>query len=179
VKRWPQVRAGLIALALAIGLVDGCPLPVPPYDSKLQKDIVEAVRPVQRVVLTPFRWITRVFHVTQRWALFQVARRETFRLEVFGRRGDTWELLFRAGDGDHDRYGDLLLDARVRGSWYPAEERSARQFGPFSEWFLAKVLADHSEYAAARLQFERVVLEPAEGTVRGTGAFVMRMEKAR
>ncbi|MBL9013060.1 MAG: hypothetical protein JNL83_02725 [Myxococcales bacterium] len=177
-KRWPQVRAGLIALVLAVGLVDGCPLPVPPYDSELQREVVEAVRPVQHVVLTPFRWISRVFHVTQRWALFQVARRETFRLEVAGRRGDTWELLFRAGDGDHDTYRGLLLDARVRGAWYPAD-RAAHQFGPFSDWFLAKVLADHPEYAAARLQFERVVLEPAEGTVRGTGAFVMRMEKVR
>ena len=178
-KRWPQVRAGLIALALAIGLVDGCPLPVPPYDSELQEDIVEAVRPVQRAVMTPFRWITRVFHVTQRWALFQVARRETFRLEVLGRRDDAWELVFRAGDSDHDTYDHLLRDARVRGAWYPAEERAARQFGPFSAWFLAKVLADHPEYAAVRLQFERVVLEPAEGMVRGTGAFVMRMEKPR
>ena len=178
-KRWPQVRAGLIALALAIGLVDGCPLPAPPYDSELQQDITEAIRPVQRVVLTPVRWITRVFHVTQRWALFQVARRKTFRLEVFGRRGDTWELLFRAGDDDHQTYRGLLLESRVRGTWYPAEERAPRQFGLFSDWFLAKVLADHPEYAAARLQFERVELEPGEGAVRGTGAFVMRMEKTR
>ena len=175
---WPQARAGLIALAIAVGLVEGCPLPPRQYASAWQLPIIDVVRPIQNVVLTPFRWITQVAYVSQRWSLFQVAPRNTFRLEVEGQRGDAWELVYRAGDADHDEYDDLLLDDRVRGAWY-ATERAARQFGPFSAWFLGKVLADHPEYGAARLRFERVVLVPEDGTIRGTGAFVMPMERRR
>lgn len=177
-KRWPQLRGGLIALAITIGLVDGCPLPPPQYVAAWQRPIVDVVRPVQRAVMTPFRWITRVFLVTQRWALFQVAPRDRYRLEVEGRRGDDWQLVFRAGDPAHDEYAGLLLDERVRGAWNPLD-RPAMQFGPFSDWFLGKVLADHPEYGAARLRFERIVLAPEDGEVRGTGAFVMPMERSR
>ena len=168
----------MIALAITVGLVDGCPLPPSEYAASWQRPIVDVVRPVQRALMTPFRWITRVFVVTQRWGLFQVAPRDRYRLDVEGRRGESWELVFRAGDPDHDAYAGLLLDERVRGAWNPTD-RAAPQFGPFSDWFLGTVLADHPEYAAARLQLERVVLAPEDGEVRGSGTFVMRQERVR
>lgn len=168
----------MIALAIVLGLVDGCPLPEPGYVSPRQKPIVDVVRPVQHAVLAPVRWVTRMFRFSQRWALFQVAPRETYRLDVEGQRDNQWELVFRAGDPEHDEYRALLFTDRVRGAWYPAAH-PAHQFGPFSEWFLGKVLADHPEYRAARLRFEKVVLAPEDGEVRGTGWYVMPMERAR
>jgi hypothetical protein len=175
-KRWPQVRAGAIALAIVIGLIDGCPLPQPGYEAPWQQPIVDVVRPVQRALMRPFMWIQRALVVTQRWALFQIAPSERYRLEVHGKRGGAWELLFRAGDPDHDAYAALLLDERVRGAWNPTD-RPPLQLRPFAQWFLGHVLAEHAELSAARLRFERVVLE--DGEVRGTGAYVMPMERAR
>ena len=168
----------MIALAITIGLVDGCPLPESGHVASWQQPIVDVVRPVQRAVLTPLRWVTDLFRFSQRWALFQGARTETFRLEVEGQREGRWELVFRAGDHEHDEYRSLLLAARIRGAWYP-DDRPAHQFGPFSDWFLGKVIADHPEYAAARLRFEKVVLAPEDGEVRGSGWYVMPMERAR
>lgn len=170
------MRAGAIALVIAIGLVDGCPLPPRAYVQPWQAPIVDVVRPLQRTLLWPFRWIQRGLAITQRWALFQVAPRDRYRLEVHGRRGTEWELLFRAGDPAHATYADLLLDERVRGAWNP-EDRAARQLGTFAPWFLGHVLADHPELAAARLWFERIVIE--DGTVHGTGLYVMPFERTR
>ena len=175
-KRWPHARAGLIALAIAIGLVDGCPLPPPAYVRPWQAPIVDVLRPIQREVLRPFRWVQRALLVTQRWALFQVADRDRYRLEVAGQRGGAWELLFRAGDPDHDAYATLLLDERVRGAWNPTDH-AALQFLEFAPWFLGHVLAEHPELVAARLQFERIVIE--DGEARGTGAYVMPVERRR
>ncbi|MBA3463620.1 MAG: hypothetical protein H0T46_26925 [Deltaproteobacteria bacterium] len=175
-KRWPRIRAGAIALAIVVGLIEGCPLPEPGYEAPWQQPIVDVVRRVQRVVLRPFMWIQRTLVVTQRWALFQVAARERYRLELQGRRGGDWELMFRAGDPDHAAYAGLLLDERVRGAWNPTD-RTPLQFGPFAQWFLGHVLAEDAELSAARIRFERVVLE--DGDVRGTREYVMPMERAR
>ena len=50
-RRWPEVRAGLIALAIALGLVDGCPLPAPEHVLPWQAPIVDVVRPIQHAIL--------------------------------------------------------------------------------------------------------------------------------
>lgn len=166
----------MIALALVVGLIDGCPLPPERYVRPWQQPIVDVVRPIQQALMRPFAWVTRVFRVTQRWALFQVAPRDRYRLELWGRHGDRWEVMFRAGDPEHTAYGSLLLDEHLRGAWNPTD-RPPGQFGPFAHWFTGKVLDEHPELEAARLQFERIVIE--DGTLTGTGAFVMRIERTR
>lgn len=166
----------MISLVIAIGLVDGCPLPPPGYVASWQAPIVDFVRPIQIEVMRPFRWVQRALLVTQRWALFQVAERDRYRLELHGRTGGSWNLLFRAGDADHTAYAALLLDERVRGTWNPTD-RAMRQYGAFSAWFLGHVLAEHPELDAARLWFERIEIE--DGEARSTGKFVMPIVRER
>ncbi len=175
-KRWPHVRAGAIALVIAIGLVDGCPLPPPAYVLPWQKGYVDVLRPIQRTLLRPFTWVQRVFYVTQRWGLFQAAERDRYRLEIHGRVGETWALLSRVGDPDHSQYTSLLLDERVRGAWNPTD-RAMRQYGVFTQWFLGRVLEEHPELDAARIWFERIVIENGEAS--NTGKYVMPIVRER
>ncbi len=175
-QRWPHVRAQAIALVIAIGLVDGCPLPSPAYVRPWQQGVVDVLRPLQRAVLRPFGWVQRVFYVTQRWALFQSAERDRYRLEVQGRIGSSWLLITRVADPDHDEYSSLLLDERIRGAWNPTD-RAMVQYGLFSQWFLGRVLEDHPELDAARIWFERIAIE--RGEAHSTGKYVMPIERER
>lgn len=176
-RRWPEVRAGLIALAIVLGLVDGCPLPSPQYVRPWQAPIVDVVRPIQHAILAPFRWITRHLRFSQRWALFQVAERDAHRLEIDGRvHGGPWQPLFRAGDPAHAAYADLLEQERVRGAWDPTD-RPMSQYPALARWLTQRVLDDHPELQAVRLRFEKIVID--EGTVRGTGIYVYPFGRER
>lgn len=176
-RRWPQVRAGLIALAILIGLVDGCPLPDRAHTQAWNKPLVEVARPAQHVVMRPFVWIREGLRFSQRWGLFTRAPRDRFRLEVKGQKADgTWELLYRAGDPAYRAYADDLEDERVRGAWAPSD-RPQERYPEFSRWFARRVLADHPEYKVVRTWFERVVLEG--GVVRGTGTYLLHVDTPR
>ena len=96
VKRWPQIRAGVLAVVIGFGLVEGCPLPSPEHTPAWEKDFVEPIRGVQRVVLRPVAWIEPTVRVSQRWAVYQAPSRDRFRLWIEGRDGrGRWQVLFR------------------------------------------------------------------------------------
>ena len=167
-RRWPEVRAGLIALAIALGMIEGWPLPPP---------VADVVRPLQNTILTPFRSVTRHLRFSQRWALFQVAQRDVHRLEIDGRvLGGPWQPMFRAGDPDHAEYANLLEQERVRGAWDPTD-RPMFQYHPLARWLTQRVLDDHPELQAVRMRFEKIVID--EGTVRGTGIYVYPFGRER
>jgi hypothetical protein len=105
-RRWPDIRAGLTALAIVVGLVDGCPVPKPGrhelehptqrrelerWTRRLSRvgidttpdalaDTVVAVGQgwarAQAVLLYPFRPIQRLAQLRQRWRLFPIAEDE-------------------------------------------------------------------------------------------------------
>jgi hypothetical protein len=166
--RWPELRAGLIAVAIALGLVEGCPQPEPGYERGWQREYVAILRPVQRAVLAPVAWIPRDLRFSQRWALFQVGARERFRLTVEGQaRGPgAWAVLYRAGDPAHRAYAELLEYRRVQGVWNPTD-RVASRYTEFASWFTARVLADRPDLEAVRIWQERILVE--QGEVTGTG----------
>ncbi len=176
-KRWPEVRAGLIAFAILLGLIDGCPLAPPEYVPAWQRGITDLVRPIQHAVLAPFKWVTLGIRFKQRWALFQVAEAERFQLQVLVRGPDgTWSMLYRASDAEHDAYGAVLDFRRVRGAWNPTDQPPF-QYVPFVRWFTQRVLDDHPEIDSVRVRFEKVVLD--RGKVIGTGTFVAPFLRSR
>jgi hypothetical protein len=166
---WPQLRAGLIALAILLAFIEGCPIPPLHEAYAWQRPYVAAIKPVQRAALRPVAWIPRELWFSQRWALFQAADPERFRLEISIRTaGGDERILYRAGDAAHAAYEDQLEYRRVRGAWNPTD-RTMGQYPGFMRWFTARVLADHPEAQLVRFRMERILIEG--GRPRGLGTF--------
>lgn len=166
--RWPEIRAGLIALVIFFGLVEGCPLPrnTPAW----QRGFVEPIRSAQRVVLTPVAWIEPTLRVSQQWALYQAPKVDKHRLWIEGQdaRGH-WHLVFRAGDDAHAEDRELIDYTRPRGTWDPMR-RVPQQYPAFARWITLRVLEHHPDYVAARVRLEKVRITD-DGLVF-TGEFV-------
>jgi hypothetical protein len=167
---WPELRAGLIALAIGIGLVDGCPLPNPDKTPAWQRGFVEPVRRVQAVVLTPVAWVRPTLRIAQKWSLYQAPSAQRFRLWIEGQdAAGQWHLVFRASDPDHDEDRELIDYTRPRGTWDPTSKPPG-QYPLFANWMTHRVLERHPEFVAARIQLEQVELSP--GGIVYTGRFV-------
>jgi hypothetical protein len=175
--KWPEIRAGALAVVIAFGLVDGCPLPAPADTPGWERGFVEPIRTVQRAVLTPVAWLRTTVRITQRFALFQAADAEGVRFVIEGQDAShAWRLLYRAGDPDHDAYADLIAYRRVRGVLEPIDAVSP-SYQPFCAWLGRRIFADDPMLAAVRFRFEKIHLEPGE--VQGTGAFEHTVVKVR
>ena len=172
---WPACRAGLIALAIGVGLLDGCPLPpasqLPPW----QRPVVEAVRPAQRAALAPFAWIGRDLKILQRWVLFQGASGKRYRLEVDGRAGaGPWRLLYRAGDDS--AYDERFGFRRVRGAWSP-NNGVPGQYDELATWMADELFAGDPTLTEVRLRMQRIEL--AGGAVTETGKYAYELTRRR
>jgi hypothetical protein len=177
VSAWPQLRAGLIALAIFFGLVDGCPIPPPSDTPEGMKWIAEPVRAVQRVVETPVAWIVPVVRASQRWALYQAPGGTRFRMWIEGRDADgAWQILFRAGDPAHDEDAAILEAARVWGAFDPTVG-PPEQYGAFCVWMTGRVLARHPELRAVRVRQEKIAFVP--GGIEPSGEFVFEYTRSR
>ncbi|MBX3158471.1 MAG: hypothetical protein KF773_21055 [Deltaproteobacteria bacterium] len=175
--RWRDVRAGLIAVAIVLALVDGLPIPPLGEADPWQRPIVEAVQPLQRGFLRPFAWITRDLRFTQRWALFQSASPSRFRMAVDGRdHAGAWRALYRAGDPSASEDAELLEYRRIRGAWNPTV-RTMGQYPAFVDWLAARLLATHPDLVAIRVRMERVAL--SGGTLTGTGTYLFELHRGR
>lgn len=175
-RRWPELRATLIAAAIALGMIEGCPLPQRGTERDWQRGYVGALRPVQQAVLTPVAWIPRALRFSQRWALFQVGARDRFRIEVEGLVGGVWTLLYRAGDGAHRAYADVLEHRRVWGVWNPTSQVAGR-YPQFTTWLATRVLTDRPDVDAVRIRQEKIVV--GQGEVTGTGEYAFSYTRRR
>jgi hypothetical protein len=165
--RWRDVRAGLIAFAIVLALVEGCPIPPPHETLPWQHGYVSLIRPVQRFVLKPFAWFPKRLRFTQRFALFQAAEPDRFRLEISARTASGAERsVFRAGDDD-GTYTRELVQRRVRGVWNPTDTTTG-QWGLFVRWFANRVFAEHADVQVVTFRFARIRIE--RGIPRDTGA---------
>lgn len=167
-KRWPEVRAGLIALAILFGLIDGCPLPTPAGTPAWERGFVEPIRKVRDVAETPVRWIRDTFAVTQQWALYQAPITHRYRMWIEGQTADrTWHVLYLAGDPDHAEDAAFLEHPRVWGVWDPTDTPTM-EYTAFAAWETARVLAMHPELTAARVKMEAIEIGQGEYTPTGT-----------
>lgn len=176
--RWAAIRAGLIALAIVVGLLDGLPIPAPSERPTMEKRLspgmvraVDAIDDVRSKLLVPFRPIGEVTRVRQRWKLFAGAARKRYRMRIEARTGPSaeWQLVYRVLDDEHDFMADPIEYRRVRGAWNPHSKLGPRSgFGSFVTWVSRRVLDAYPAYTEVRVQFERILIGP-HGGYRETG----------
>ena len=168
--RWPEVRAGLIAIAIGFGLVDGCPLPEPENTPAWERGFVEPVRAVRDLVETPVAWIGRDLRVSQQWALYQHPAGTHYRMWIEGQGADgSWQLLYRAGDPDHAEDAAVLDSGRVWGAYSPTD-RPPEQYPRFTRWITDRFAARHPELLTVRVRMEELAIHA--GVATPTGKFV-------
>lgn len=190
---WPELRAGLITLAIALGLLDGCPSPRNGSERTLARQrmgttLAELVASLERTrvrLLEPVRPAAELFGLRQRWKLFAGAARKRFLMSIEARAdGEPWRLLYRPHDPDHDFLADQIAYRRVRGAWNPHSTYGARGgYAPFARWIADEIFARDPRMTEVRVQMERIVIG-GHGGYRGTGELlypvvVRRDERAR
>ncbi len=176
--RWPAIRAGLIALAIVVGLLDGCPVPSPSerpvMEARLAPELVAAIDTldgVRQTLLRPFRAIGDTARLRQRWKLFSGANRRRFRMQIEARTGPgaAWELLYRALDDEHAFLAGPIEYRRVRGAWNPHSRTGPRVGYPaFVRWVAGEVFERRPQYTEVRVRQQRIVIG-RRGGYRGTG----------
>ncbi len=173
-RRWPEVRAGLIAVAIAVGLLDGCPIPSGPERPIMQRrvspavvDVVDAIDGVRQTLLRPFRPIRDLGRLRQRWRLFASASRARYRMRIEARTAPDapWQLVFRALDDDHDALAEPIHNRHVRGAWNPHTIAGKRPgYARFARWIGAEVLALEPRFTEVRIAQERIVIGERGGS---------------
>ena len=155
--RWPQIRAGLIALAIVIGLVDGMPLPSRAGTPEWERGFVEPLRSARAAILWPVRGFDSMLRTTQRWALYQAPGQGRWRMWIEGAKAGKWELVYRSGDPEHTEDAWLLESPHVRGVW-DIEGAAQIELPSFAEWITARVLANHPDFTGARVRMEKLAI---------------------
>jgi hypothetical protein len=172
---WAKVRASLIALAIALGLVDGAPIPTPRVMQHLPAALQTAslrLYDLQHFLLAPFAPIKETFGINQRWALFSSTGPLRHRMWVEARSGDgPWTLLYRAQDEEHVFLSETLEYRRVRNVWNPNRRGAKPLYPAFAAWMARQIFLDQPRFDEARIRMERVtVLEHGKG-FEPTGEF--------
>jgi hypothetical protein len=179
-RHWPAVRALLIALVIAVGMVDGCPLPNNKRTSPALRPTVKRLRQLRQQVMTPFRPVREAFRLHQQWRLFPTASEKQYRLWVEGRTGRKaeWEILYRPIDPLHTFLEDPIEYRRMRGAWNPG--RSARRgYAGVVKWVSDQVFAARPDLSEVRVRLEDIRIVPGEGRYESTGKYKYERLKRR
>jgi hypothetical protein len=176
-------RAALIALVLAVGLVDGLPIPAPERAERIAPGLGRlalGASEVRELALTPFRPLFGALHVTERWVLFAGASRERFRLEMAARRAPDsgWKLLYRADDERHRFLGELIEYRRVRGVYNPRTQEAPEGYPAFASFIARRVFVARPEFREVRVRMERIRIAD-EGGYRGTKEYAHELVRRR
>jgi hypothetical protein len=187
VKRWwPSVRAALVAFAIVIGLVDGCPTPdgrQRKYMGASSRAFVDDVDHTRKEILDlwPFQKFSELVRAHQKWNLFAGASKDRYRMWIEARSGAgaEWDVLYRVYDDDHDFLADQMAYRRMRGAWAPRGSRGPRGAYPsFATWVARQVFARWPDYDEVRIQMEKVKVGPRGGAT-WTGVFTYPITRTR
>lgn len=187
---WRELRALLIALAIALGLVDGCPgarngTELRLAEQRLGPTLAGAVARLERVrarILRPVRPAADLFGLRQRWKLFSGAARKRFRMSIEVRNAgeDTWRLLYRPHDDEHDYRAGQIGYRRMRGAWNPHSTYGARGgYAIVVRWLADRVFAEDPRADELRVRMERIEIGPhGDYTATGKQAYELKVSRA-
>jgi hypothetical protein len=183
-RAWPRVRAALLTLVMAFGLVAGLPLPADQHLSLVPRwyaRLVPSLRRAQELLLTPFRPLADTLVLVQRWNLFSGAKTQRYWLSLEGREAATgrFVVLYRPHDPAHDTDGPALEYRRVRGTWNPRGLEPPGGYTAFVSFEARRLLALHPELDAVRARIEMIELLPRGGGFRPTGRYAFELLRQR
>jgi len=179
---WPHVRASLVALAIVVGLIDGCPIPPAKTVPEGYRDTVKSWAHLRHDVMTPFKPLGELLRLRQTWKLFPTAKIQQHRMWVEARKSgtkDSWELLYRPHDPDHDLFADRIEYRRLRGVWNPGTSGTRSGYGPFVEWLSAEIFSARTDIDRVRVRMEKIVIDPDEGGFVPSGSFELEKTQGR
>ena len=182
---WPAVRASLIALSIAVGLIDGAPIPTPrvmEHLPPLLRDVSMGLRDLQARLLFPFRPVKDVLAVNQRWAVFSTTGGVRYRMWVEARTAlsESWTLLFRAQDPEHAFLADTLGYRRVRNVYNPSRSIGAKSTYPaFASWLAREVFERGPQFDEVRVRMERGRILARGAGFEPTGEFDYELVRRR
>jgi hypothetical protein len=173
VLSWPHARAGLVTLAIVVGLMDGCPIPPRKSAPDAIRPLVAAVGLGRKYGMKPFRPVGELFRLQQTWKLFPTARtsRHWMWIEARRRGATAWELLYRPNDPDHALWADRLAYRRIRGNWNPGNKDTRTGYGPFVEWVAGEIFAARPDVDVVRARMEKIEIDPRAGGFDELGRF--------
>lgn len=163
-RSWPALRALLLGAAIAVGLIDGCPVPSENNLQRWPQALVpfgKRLRATRAWLLTPFGWIGHGLAVHQRWSLFSSADQHRFLMWIEGRQaGGSWKVLFRPHDPEHRYQADVIEYRRLRGAWNIYRRGPSPGYPAFVDWISRAVFSDPT------LNFDevRVRMQPIDVT---------------
>lgn len=173
-----HLRALAIALVLALAVLQAMPGKavtageLMPLQRALGWDAANAVGASARLLarlrqqaLAPFERVFDQLGMDQRWRLFTVRGRFTYRIviEAMTEQDQQWQLLYRAHDVDVLGLSPELTYRRLRGIFDPHNKDNANaQYDAFVKWVSRRVLDTHPEYVGLRVSMERLKLNSPE-----------------
>jgi len=181
-RAWPHVRASLVALAILVGLIDGCPIPSAKSVSPEWSDTVKSWARARRIVMTPFKPLGELLRLRQTWKLFPTARIEQHRMWVEARKSgtkDDWEILYRPHDAEHSMWADRIEYRRLRGVWNPGTKGTRSGYGPFVEWLAGEIFERRADIDRVRVRMEKIVIDPGMGGFVPSGMFELEKTQGR
>lgn len=186
--RVPAIRAVLIALAIVLSIIEGCPLPRahpdvlahPANQRELERwtkflasvgyertpaelgdeafVVSDRLARVHRVVTAPVRPVFDLANLSQRWSLFPIADPAPYRMHVDADCGSGLEPLFVALDDEHAYDATVLEYRRVRGIWNPGTSGTRPGYETFVTWVSNRIFEERPECRTVRVRYEQFFL---------------------
>lgn len=166
-------RAIVIALVLMLSVLQAMSgkaiktAELMPVERSLGAGVSSAIRESSRAwvrarkfLISPFERLFDELGMGQRWRLFTVRGRFTYRIQVEAMGVDqSWRLLYRAHDVDALGLSPELTYRRLRGIFDPHNKDDANaQYDAFVKWLSKRVLDVHPEFVGLRVSMERLKL---------------------
>ncbi len=203
-----HVRGALVAVAILVNLLEGCPLPrasranlaTPVNQAELQRwsallgdvgvertpeeladqvlDASESTARVHGQLLAPFAWYFHLTATTQRWSLFPIADTHPVRISIEALCGADWEVLYRPFDESARFEADRLEYRRVRGAWNPSIRGPRAAYPTFVDWLASRIARARPDCTEMRVHYEEMSLPPPGEGEIRYGTFVWEARRA-
>ena len=109
----------------------------------------------RQTLMKPFQPLLRLTGTGQGWGLFTHPDRFPDHLEIHGRRGENWGLLYRAFDPDNNFLAKPIAYRRIRGIWDGSANKPKPSYNNFVDWVAREAFAEFTDLEEVRVQFRR------------------------